>query len=477
MSIEQKSISEQPKKQDKRLFRRVVVHVGLAGLALSSVVSCDFKPSTASFEPIPISTPASEPTFSSKPTEITKEPEYDYSEYWGVKVAFDKKSGLPVKYVLEDGKEVRFDMEQMKKLREEALISGESQIATMILLDNAIQGNKRSYGTESDYSIEHPKITDLPSDVLSEEELGSKGVSIIQAGNITNLFIRRGAFEEGNSLAAFNNTGRKLTILLLDGSIIDPKYLVDPKYTNTVNNIPQENRSVKDRRDFMVKNAGANIDGIRQAIKKLKESNKIVDQSLVELMFEQKKIGYRYKNLMSDEQIRNEYFDPQAQGLYHLFKDNTTIFLSLGGHAFNYITVYITPKGFGRLSSETISGSEGHLSRRQTHPSPQDFIQNPNASADKPFSYPYGPQTPGLVLRHELGHNELERQQKPIYSEYMADTIAMDGIRKAWDKWLTSGYKDNSSYYYVFQLPPEAGGGYILTRKNEHPYKVKPALA
>lgn len=398
-----------------------------------------------------------------KPAEITKEPEYDYSEDLGVQVAFDKKSGLPVKYTL-NGKEVKFDTEQMKRLKAEAITSGEPQIATVILLDNAIQRNKGNYGSESDYSVEHPKTNNLPGDVLSEEELASRGVSIIQVPDITTLYIRKGAFEEGNPLAAFSNGSRKLTIVLLDGSVIDQKYLTDPKYKDLVNSIPQENRSVKDRRDFMVGNAVSNIDGIREAIKKLRDSNKPIDSALEDLLFEQKKIEYRYKNVMTDDQIKKEYFDPQAQGNHFLSKGNTTIFISLGGHTYNQVTVYIDPNGFGRIRAETISGSEGHLSRRQTYPNPADFTRDPSASPDKPLSYPYGAQTPGLVVRHELAHDLLESRLTPVYSEYMADEIAMEEIRKAWDKWQKSGYKDNTGYHFVFSLPPQAGGGYILTR-------------
>jgi hypothetical protein len=37
----------------------------------------------------------------------------------------------------------------------------------------------------------------------------------------------------------------------------------------------------------------------------------------------------------------------------------------------------------------------------------------------------------------------------------------MDGISRAWKKWVDSGYKDDSGYYFVFSLP---GGGYIMTK-------------
>ena len=101
----------------------------------------------------------------------------------------------------------------------------------------------------------------------------------------------------------------------------------------------------------------------------------------------------------------------------------------------------------------------------QTHPNPDDFQMNPNASSNDPKSYPYGAQTPGQSLRHEAEHNVLEAQG--IFNEYHTDMRAMEGIRDAWERWEKSGFTDNSGYYFVFSLPPEEGGGYILTKKTK----------
>ena len=465
------SVSDAFKKLPKNrrpLIKRLAIKAVLTASAFSIIISsgCGNKEqqnSPTPLTPTPISTPLApeatktpEPTLTPKPAETMQEPQYEYEHRLGLKVAFDKKNGLPAKYIFEDGREVKFDMEEVGKIREKALSSGESEIVSMVLLDNAIQNPKTSYlMRDNNYSLDHPKTAELPKDVLSEDELMDRGVTVFQAENITNFYIRKGAFEEGAILANFNHTGKELKILILDGSVIDPKYLNDPKYQDAINKIPEENRSVKDRRDYMIKNAGWNLEGMRRAIKKLKESNKTIDPYYEESIFEQKKIEYRYKNLMTDDQILKEYFSENAQGLHSPSKDNKTIFLSLGGRNFNYVTIYIDPDGFGRIQSKTSSGSAGRVEQKQTYPNPQDFQINPTASPNNTLSYPYAAVTPGLVARHELVHTE---------SEYETDMKAMQSIRDAWDKWVESGYKDNTGYHFVFRLPPEAGGGYILTR-------------
>lgn len=158
-----------------------------------------------------------------RPTEAPKlpEPEYEYLKFDNIKVAIDK-DGLPVKYILPDGREVLLDKEKVLKAKESAISSEEPEIIEVIPLP---------ISRESQYkpSVEHPKTSELPKDVLSEDKLKAKRVSIIPAKN-TNLYITEGAFAEGGPLESFNKTGTGLTIVLIDGPVISPYFMSDPKY-------------------------------------------------------------------------------------------------------------------------------------------------------------------------------------------------------------------------------------------------------
>ena len=102
------------------------------------------------------------------------------------------------------------------------------------------------------------------------------------------------------------------------------------------------------------------------------------------------------------------------------------------------------------------------LRPNQAYPDPKDFKINPAASPDNPKSHPYDESyTPGLIFRHELAHHDLiteqlEDGQAANFSEYAADTLAMEGIRKAWEKLQQQGnnplvlkYLSNSLLFFA----------------------------
>ncbi|MDO8599828.1 MAG: hypothetical protein Q7R44_00240, partial [bacterium] len=110
------------------------------------------------------------------------------------------------------------------------------------------------------------------------------------------------------------------------------------------------------------------------------------------------------------------------------------------------------------------------LNSDQTYPDPSSFKLNPNASPKGPDFYPYGAQTLGFALRHEISHDILMAQQwnnsgTMDTNEYDTDMKAMESLKQAWERWVNSGYKDNSGYPFILRLPD---GTYILTRKKPH---------
>ena len=198
------------------------------------------------------------------------------------------------------------------------------------------------------------------------------------------------------------------------------------------------------------------------------------------------KVGlYELNNssLISDDMLRQHMVlfmgsdDEKHDGAY-FGGNNPTIFLAVGD-AINvrFVVCYFTSEGEVKIVSHPWETSMLQLNKgvsaSGSHPNPQDFLIDPHSSPDMPSSYAYGKsKTPGIEFRHELVHDVFitQRQnkgEKPDYSEYNTDIEAMRTIQEAWDKWIMFGYKDNSGYYFVFRLPPEAGGGYILTRRKK----------
>lgn len=150
----------------------------------------------------------------------------------GGKLLYDTKEDIPLRYVFPNGKQVNFDKVEMERLKGKATASGEPEIITVIPYGQKEKPSKFRH------TPEHPQTLNLPKDVLTTEELEKRGITIIQPPknpdypNPVNLYIRKGAFEEGAPLADFNNTGRKLTIALVDAPFLAQRFLQDPRYDN-----------------------------------------------------------------------------------------------------------------------------------------------------------------------------------------------------------------------------------------------------
>jgi len=393
-----------------------------------------------------------------------------------VRVEVDRE-GLPVEYILSDGKRVSFDREEVKKLREKAILSQEPEIITMLPVEGA---NSKSSESQYKPSPEHPKVTELPEDVLSEEELGKRGVKIIQADN-TSLFIRDGAFVEGSPLADFNNTGRKLTIVLLNNNsaVVD-----DPKYRESIEAIiPYKVLTLENYRAYQIftreKILGWEREDIKEGKKRALLNNEIFpnhDDDLLGL----KIYLYRYQNMTEGELFLDQLdLGWNAGGVYLKGVNlNPTILISVGKTYIPDLFLYFDssgkikaasfsslPKVSGYFDPPTTTSINHNPKAEETHPDPKDFPINPKVTPNQASSYPYGSygttrQKPGFILRHEISH---DKGGMKIREEYDTDMKAMEGIKSAWEKWANSGFTDNSGFYFVFSLQE---GGYMLTKNN-----------
>lgn len=359
-----------------------------------------------------------------------------------------------------------------------------------------------SVSKESQYkpSVEHPKTSELPKDVLSEGELKKRGVRIIQADN-TNLYIREGAFAEGAPLEDHNKSGSQLTIVLVDGPSVSGYAMSHPKYAEFKNLLPEELAEQKTVDEYKKLAIGSQEEQVKiwgDYLREIEAGNK----DLLRLMSLQKmrneilssKTMLRVYGIMSEQDIRDEMaiMFSRAAGLYRprelrerpviglqqgeeventrRYLHNSIIFLAVGHHeSKKYNVLYFTPEG--ELNIFPFVGVGASLKPKrpllnQTHPDPKEFKFMNYVYVDN-TSYLFGAQTPGLSLRHELEHHNaavfswVEKGEKPVSNEFDTDIKSMKGIRDAWEKWEQSGFTDNSGYYFVFSLPE---GGYILTK-------------
>lgn len=417
-----------------------------------------------------------------------KKPAVLYDENRGVRIV-KTLDGIPIVCTFPDGQIVTLDVNQMRDVRNQAILANEPQVAFIKDFDDS----KKSYTPNT----EHPQVLELPKDVLPEEEVLRRGVQIIQP-DTTRLNIRQGAFENDGPLAQFNNTGRRLIIALVDDYQIIRSTRGDKKYDNPrydpVRNLTltykhifpldqskpdfsqQIESSIETTKSDMVKiqAASANTYGIEQTLLEKKIEREII----------KKIITYEdldaYFNLFrfTRNDVPGQYFAPG-----NATQNNTVIFVAAGKASFlpNTFALGFDSQGNARYfnkrrGTETYSW-DSRPKPSQTHPNPKNFRHNSNASPDDPKSYPYGGQTPGLILLHELTHDlmiiEYKRLglQGPDRSEYVTDERAMDIIAKGSYKWVNSGYKDDSGMYFTWALPQEFGPGYIITGETDKFHK------
>lgn len=376
---------------------------------------------------------------------------------------FINGAGLPYKYKDPTGGETQFDMKSVTAARESALKSEEPEVIDLIPVPPS-----SFISSAISYSRDHPETPKLPDDVLSEAKLREHGIKIIQADDTT-LFIRQGAFEEDGPLAQFDGK-RKLIIAVLDAPAVIYSAAKDPKYDQV--------RKLLHEKEIYVKNSRfVKIAQIEEELNTLRKDPGVKAAVGRDTLLSLKVLEYEYRHTITDEQIAletsidtaeaaGEYFYPEISGI----ASTAVVFIAAGSYnrPSGLIRVFFDSNGncqVDHTDDTAYIGGDYSPQASQTYPDPLKFRLNEKASASNPKSYPYGGQTAGQILRHELEHDEMiAASKKPNFSEYYTDINAMEEIRNARFLWQESGYKDNSGYCFVFSLND---GGYILTEGKE----------
>jgi|WetSurMetagenome_2_1015567.scaffolds.fasta_scaffold05765_3 hypothetical protein len=519
----------------------ILYESGITGVVRSQVNSIE--PPKNLSAPISIATPAPEAgnieigisdtdtdfksaeiTNSSERAKLAKEyKNLEYKElrdvYLRINVAFDKdNSEIPVKYKIPadfptEGEEVFLDKNTVKNIRDKAVSSGEPQI--FAILPRELQTPWVYYSDNSTenpkHKLEHPVLSNLPEDVLSEQELAANGVKIIQSDK-TNLYIRKQAFDEGGPLAelAKGHGSEKLTIVLIDSPFVDREFMKDKKYDGLRELVPAEldvnsyrvekiNELKTDLKAYTeyLRNGATDKTQIEAYISDLRkklidagnDSATVEEQTkyqVSEYVLEAKYEILAYENkIITDDWIKaNEL--PNAVGRYIQGEAtegkylNRTIFVAVGWDKYNLLIsdiIYFTPDGkvaVRGMTSRDLLGNNGlgfsaiyHIKKSQSCPDPGAYLANANVFPKPQNPSVGGPPWPGRAVNHEIRHDidigqAINEGKEPDYNEYNTDLEAMRDTGKASDKWKNSGFTDNSGYPLVFSLPPEQGGGFIL---------------
>jgi hypothetical protein len=385
-------------------------------------------------------------------------------ERGGVRIVFDEE-GKPVSYRVGDEEEVMFDAGEVEAVIE---ASGESHEPGILW---AIQSPSTywSGGGNEEFSpsADKPLITEMPSDVLSEAELEERGIKIVQGE--TQLYIRSSAFDQGNLLDAYQPGGsEKLTFVIVDGPCVSTSYMSDPKYDPYRDVVARVDRNLENYRQGRIDFFQRALDSEREIIaEKLAKGDMAGVRETYNGVFTTKWIIFEYEN-MTPAELAAEAAINDVAGLYMRYgPEGPVVFVATGADErqryTDWVVLRVNPDGVVSLESFIeVEQVMGDLTPRpgETYPSPGEFRLNPLASKDDPGSYPYGGQTAGFALTHEVMHDWMMNTHLAEYreglrflSEFITDMNTMARINEAHRRWVESGYKDDSLYPFVFVNP------------------------
>lgn len=462
----------------RRLSRREFLKVAASTAASVILAGCEMPKSRGVPQPAPVRLPE----------ELTKEEKFVLDDV----VIYADGLGLPTRYVLPGGSTVYFDRGEMLGVRLRAITltkEGNAQPQFIKIID---LGKKPDSKTPFKATVDRPRTWERPSDILSSAELERYGTSIIQ-GREVSLFIRRVAFEKDGPLFEqaefFRKTGNKLTIVLVDGPAVLTDYMGEARYDSVRNLLVgrQQNLSDVDVLSFKAKKIGEMKDKTERDLKDLRGYLGSGGGLSSEIGKREKEFAdgaitlYAYENVFSIDLLRVIMAKP---GLFvgstlrfgerEIPKDSA-IFMAVGREERRLLSLYFGVKGDCRATI-SVFGPNFVPRPDQTFPRPEDYeVENINCMSS-PDEYPLGAQDLGQSFLHEIEH--LRRWTRKFLAdpnlgelnegECWTDKRSLDWISNAFSRWRSSGFKDNSGYFFVWSIPE---GGYIYT-KDESRQKV-----
>lgn len=387
----------------------------------------------------------------------------------------------PLGYINGD-EQVLFDQKELAQKKTKAIETGIPQSIVTIMS----AGDSPDFVSAYQASEEKPMLSELPADVVSEKELERRKIKIINTPGEVKLWIRESAFQEEGVLEYFDGdqeTG--MIIVLVDGPVVDRRFLNDPVYDDVRDALPDMTRDLEVFRAEKIRFFSELVDYYKEALANCKDPK---ERESIGDIIHGLDLDLQFYGSLSEDQLLLEMVEDDSEAAGKYFspssipgRENALLFVAVGkGNKLQTgVDIYFDANGefyiadFGEWNAGDFSPKTN-----QSHPNPDDFMLNPlvaKEGTDKykgSYMYPYGGQTPGQILRHEEVHDEFlnyarewrESGEDSNFSEFDTDMRAMEQIRAAYKKWKESG--DDSGFCFVFRT---RDGKYILTQKEREP--------
>ncbi len=357
-------------------------------------------------------------------SEAKDHPEYNVYSYKGVQV-WETDFGDPARWVDASGR------------------LGE------VVLDKTVEKFAVRVDTQPSDLAEVSTTTAIPEDVVTTENLSSRGIEIISSPNV-DFFIREGAFTEGGLLADYQaENNHRISIVLVDSPMLFTDAFADARYDSLRPLINDHFGSAQEQLQYMRDRALSNLKNLRNKISDADRSlrtvqiNSITVKDMIQFGLYEGVAGYQI-----------------PQGSERGLPDRSVIFLAVGKRPAQ-LDFIVGDRTSGDWQYD-ISSMDPHetyglktpleIRAGDSYPNPNMFKLTGDMSGIYAAVEP-DTKTLGFVARHELGHDyKWTLHPSGIRAqddhEGQTDIWALECIKAAHARYVQG---DDSGYALVFR--------------------------
>ncbi|MFH0773669.1 MAG: hypothetical protein V1922_05155 [bacterium] len=329
-------------------------------------------------------------------------------------------------------------------------------------------------------SPDRPAIDSLPP-VYDKTELATQHISVIQADDVQFYFrkIPNSLPKMIEQLSAARGKETSLQVIMVPGSSVRQKYLTDAKYDSVRHFVNPDNPlpNAEEASDYRSKQVNTLQDRLTTLEQQYRDSLNRNMTNWEKNQFVSNILGLRHHIdqywQMSLSAIGEEMLENDAPLGATYYSDGE------GGSIEGYVFVAVG-KSPNKGQVEIFANQNGELEviyyflpsedyeprPDLTYPRPDDFIpHDPTFTEKKGYRWQAREGGPVWNTEHEFRHllrdlAELGTQNNTAEEESATDDATMQAITDAWKKWTESG--DDTLYPFIFAVPQQKGGGYII---------------
>ena len=395
---------------------------------------------------------------------------------------FNTTNGLPGAIEVPSGETFYINPSKVEIAREKAVAGQNYQLVDIFSRErNAVSDASFSYFMPME---DHPILSELPKDVLTDEQLSTKGIKIIQ-GNYTQFFIRQNAFEKDGIFTSLNDGTRNITFILVDSFGLFQEAVPEKRYDSVRDLLPKlPDQALQEAKAKMILKARTRVEEQGRQLKdkeiagydisSLDQYSYLVAQTQLAILENgiiSKKDLSRYTTSMfrnSDSTDVQTYF--RAGGMYTRSIDGyDSVFLESGGcSATIYYAVFVDSNGKPSIITTNdgvdVRNDWGFQDQYFSCPNPDQIPSAPDILQEQGYL-----KDAGIILspEHEATHLIYgDSIGTGAIGERHTEEETLKRLRKAWTKWENSGFTDNTGYPFVIKIPNwEVDGpkGYLIS--------------